>query len=127
MSFGLSFYLCISDREVEIRSARVSRIGIMAKDFTTVDTSPRSKHIFQDSVNSVSSVVEMYIITSERGNMKCRKCNQPAVINMRQHKMALCAAHFLAWLTEQTQRFIEKYQMFTPRDKILVAVSGGKD
>jgi len=59
--------------------------------------------------------------------MKCRKCNQPAVINMRQHKMALCAAHFLAWLTEQTQRFIEKYQMFTPRDKILVAVSGGKD
>jgi tRNA-5-methyluridine54 2-sulfurtransferase len=49
------------------------------------------------------------------------------VINMRQHKMALCAAHFLAWIPDQTQRFIAKYQMFTPHDKILVAVSGGKD
>jgi uncharacterized protein (TIGR00269 family) len=59
--------------------------------------------------------------------MKCRKCDQPAVINMRQHKLALCEEHFLDWIPEQTQRFIEKYRMFTPADRILVAVSGGKD
>ena len=59
--------------------------------------------------------------------MKCRTCGQTAIINMRQHKLALCRAHFLEWLPEQTQRFIKKYQMFTPQDKILVAVSGGKD
>lgn len=64
---------------------------------------------------------------SAGGDMKCRKCNKPAVINLRQHKMALCAAHFLDWIPDQTQRFIKKYQMFTPHDKILVAVSGGKD
>jgi tRNA-5-methyluridine54 2-sulfurtransferase len=46
---------------------------------------------------------------------------------MRQHKLALCDEHFLEWVPEQTQRFIEKYKMFTPDERILVAVSGGKD
>ena len=59
--------------------------------------------------------------------MKCRKCGATAAINMRQHKLALCADHFLEWVPEQTQRFVEKYKMFTLEDKILVAVSGGKD
>ena len=59
--------------------------------------------------------------------MKCRKCGEKAVINMRQHKLALCREHFLAWVPEQTQRFIEKYRMFGPDDRILAAVSGGKD
>ena len=59
--------------------------------------------------------------------MKCRKCGREAVINMRQHKLALCDEHFLEWVPEQTQRFVEKYKMFTPQDRVLVAVSGGKD
>lgn len=59
--------------------------------------------------------------------MKCRKCDQRAVIHMRQHKLPLCKEHFLAWIPEQTQRAIETYQMFQPEDRILVAVSGGKD
>ena len=46
---------------------------------------------------------------------------------MRQHKLALCKEHFLTWFPEQTQRFIEKYHMFGYQDRILVAVSGGKD
>lgn len=59
--------------------------------------------------------------------MKCRKCGERAVLNMRQHKLALCADHFAEWIPEQTQRFIEKYKMFGPDDRVLVAVSGGKD
>jgi uncharacterized protein (TIGR00269 family) len=46
---------------------------------------------------------------------------------MRQHKLALCKEHYLEWLPEQTARFIKKYRMFEPDEKILVAVSGGKD
>jgi len=59
--------------------------------------------------------------------MKCRVCGQKAVVNMRQHKLALCKDHFLEWIPEQTERFIEKYKMFTREEKVLVAVSGGKD
>lgn len=46
---------------------------------------------------------------------------------MRQHKLALCKDHFLDWVLEQTERNIRKYSLFSKKDRILVAVSGGKD
>jgi len=49
------------------------------------------------------------------------------VINMRQHRLGLCGEHFLEWVPQVVQRAIEKYEMFTPEDRVLVAVSGGKD
>jgi tRNA-5-methyluridine54 2-sulfurtransferase len=59
--------------------------------------------------------------------MRCRHCIEPAAINMRQHKLALCETHFIAWVQGQTRRSIEKYRMFGADDRVLVAVSGGKD
>jgi len=59
--------------------------------------------------------------------MKCRKCGSKASVNMRQHKLALCKDHYLDWIPEQAERFIKKYEMFTREQRILVAVSGGKD
>ena len=59
--------------------------------------------------------------------MKCRKCAEKAVINMPQHHMGLCREHYLEWIPEQTARFIKKYGMFKTGEKVLVAVSGGKD
>ncbi|MGB3904454.1 MAG: ATP-binding protein [Anaerolineae bacterium] len=59
--------------------------------------------------------------------MKCRKCGGPAAVNMRQHRLALCGEHFTEWFISRTQRDIERYGMFAPEDRVLVAVSGGKD
>jgi uncharacterized protein (TIGR00269 family) len=59
--------------------------------------------------------------------MKCSKCGGLAVINLRQHRLRLCAEHFVEWFVRLTQRTIETYKMFAPEDKVLVAVSGGKD
>ena len=59
--------------------------------------------------------------------MKCRKCGRPAVFNMRHHKLALCEVHYPEWFVAQAQRAIKKYRMFGPDDRVLVAVSGGKD
>lgn len=59
--------------------------------------------------------------------MKCTKCGEKAAINLRHHKLALCKEHFLDWLPSQTERFIQKYRMFSQQEHILVAVSGGKD
>lgn len=60
--------------------------------------------------------------------MKCIKCGAKAVIHLRQHNtLALCKDDFLNWIPDQVQRFIEKYQMFRQKDRLLVAVSGGKD
>lgn len=60
-------------------------------------------------------------------SMKCRKCDERAAIRMRQHRLALCKDHYIEWFVEQTERAIKKYQMFTHHDRLLVAVSGGKD
>ncbi len=57
----------------------------------------------------------------------CHKCNQRAVIRMRQHRLSLCKHHYPQWFVEQTRRMIEKYAMLTPDERVLVAVSGGKD
>jgi uncharacterized protein (TIGR00269 family) len=58
---------------------------------------------------------------------RCRKCGAPPVINMPQHRLAFCGEHFPPWMVEQTERFIRKYSMFTRQDRLLAAVSGGKD
>jgi uncharacterized protein (TIGR00269 family) len=59
--------------------------------------------------------------------MKCQKCSERAAIRMRQHRLALCKTHYLDWFVEQTERAITKYHMFTREERVLVAVSGGKD
>jgi len=59
--------------------------------------------------------------------MKCKKCGTTAVINMRQHRLALCQHCFLEWVPQQVQRAVEKFEMFVPGERVLVAVSGGKD
>ena len=60
-------------------------------------------------------------------SMQCRHCDLKAVIYMRQHKLGVCKTHFIEWVRKQTERFIKKYRMFGEDDRILVAVSGGKD
>jgi uncharacterized protein (TIGR00269 family) len=59
--------------------------------------------------------------------MKCSKCGGLAVINMRQHRLRLCAEHFTEWFVSMTERAIQQFEMFQPTDRVLVAVSGGKD
>ncbi len=46
---------------------------------------------------------------------------------MRRHKLALCEDHYPEWFVAQTERAIKKHRMFGPDDRVLVAVSGGKD
>ncbi|MCI0476737.1 MAG: hypothetical protein L0Y55_10860, partial [Anaerolineales bacterium] len=46
---------------------------------------------------------------------------------MRHHKLSLCGEHYEEWVLAQTDRAIEKYKMFTRDERVLIAVSGGKD
>ena len=59
--------------------------------------------------------------------MKCRRCKAPAVVEIRRHNAAFCADCFLRHVREQVKRAIDGHDMFEPSDRILVAVSGGKD
>ena len=59
--------------------------------------------------------------------MKCIRCRGPAVIEIRRHNSAFCKEHFNEHVLRQVQRAIDDEKMFGPDDRILVAVSGGKD
>jgi tRNA-5-methyluridine54 2-sulfurtransferase len=59
--------------------------------------------------------------------MKCRRCRAPAVIEIRRHNAAFCRGCFLHVFRSQVDRAIEHHGMFAESDRILVAVSGGKD
>jgi tRNA-5-methyluridine54 2-sulfurtransferase len=59
--------------------------------------------------------------------MRCQHCDEVAVISMPQHRLKLCEDHFPVWVERRVARTIESFQMFSPDDRLLVAVSGGKD
>jgi uncharacterized protein (TIGR00269 family) len=59
--------------------------------------------------------------------MKCRRCRGPAVIDIRRHNAAFCRDCFLHHCREQVRKAIDEYDMFEPGERVLVAVSGGKD
>jgi tRNA-5-methyluridine54 2-sulfurtransferase len=59
--------------------------------------------------------------------MKCRRCRGPAVIELRRHNAGFCADCFLHHCREQVRKTIEEFRMIAPGERVLVAVSGGKD
>jgi len=59
--------------------------------------------------------------------VKCRRCRAPALIDVRRHNAAFCADCFTHHCREQVRRAIDDFDMVQPGERILVAVSGGKD
>jgi len=59
--------------------------------------------------------------------VKCRVCRGPAVIDVRRHNANFCEEHFLRLCRDQVERAIKQHRMLSSGDRILVAVSGGKD
>ena len=59
--------------------------------------------------------------------MKCQVCRGPAVIDIRRHNANFCPEHFLRLCRDQTSKAIDDFSMLEPDDRVLVAVSGGKD
>ncbi|MEZ5216813.1 MAG: ATP-binding protein [Ilumatobacteraceae bacterium] len=59
--------------------------------------------------------------------MKCRVCREPAIIDLPRHNANFCAEHFLQLCRRQVTKAIEDHDMIAAGDRILVAVSGGKD
>jgi len=59
--------------------------------------------------------------------MKCTVCRGPAVIDLRRHNANFCGDHFLKFCRDQVAKAIDDHAMVAPGERVLVAVSGGKD
>ena len=78
------------------------------------------------------------VISGGAGPMRCFVCRGTAVIEEPRHRSAWCGAHFLDHVHGQVRKAIDaprgaswnaddRERMFSYADRILVAVSGGKD
>jgi len=59
--------------------------------------------------------------------MKCKFCEKEAYIKLYHPKMPLCREHFIEYFERKVRRTIERYKLFKKDERILVAISGGKD
>ncbi len=59
--------------------------------------------------------------------MRCKVCRSPAAVEVRRHNAAFCHEHFLRHCREQVNRAIDDHKMIVPGERVLTAVSGGKD
>ena len=58
---------------------------------------------------------------------KCFYCNRPSIVYLRYANLRLCEKHFVKFVEDRVRKTIERYKMIKENDKVLVAVSGGKD
>ena len=59
--------------------------------------------------------------------MKCKVCRGHAVVDVRRHNAGFCKDHFVEHVRNQVAKTVKEFSMFSPEDRLLIAVSGGKD
>jgi tRNA(Ile)-lysidine synthase TilS/MesJ len=59
--------------------------------------------------------------------MKCRRCGEVAQVALPSHHTGFCPSCFLDFFRGQVERAIRRHRMFGKDERVLVAVSGGKD
>jgi uncharacterized protein (TIGR00269 family) len=59
--------------------------------------------------------------------MKCKVCRHHAVVDVRRHNAAFCSGHFVDHVRNQVVRAVKEFHMLRGTERVLVAVSGGKD
>jgi uncharacterized protein (TIGR00269 family) len=59
--------------------------------------------------------------------VKCVRCKAKPEVYLRAHNAAFCRPCFVGWFQRQVERAIAAEHMCTPGERVLVAVSGGKD
>lgn len=59
--------------------------------------------------------------------VRCSICGKPGVYVSKISRKAYCKKHFLEYFDKKVRRTIRKYRMFSEKEHIIIAVSGGKD
>ena len=59
--------------------------------------------------------------------MRCHSCRAPANVEIRRSRTAYCARCYPDWFRGQVQERIAHERMFRRDDRLLIAISGGKD
>ncbi len=58
---------------------------------------------------------------------KCDKCEKESVITLTYGPHKFCEKHFVDFFENRIRKTIRKYNLIAPQEKLLIALSGGKD
>ncbi|MBW3605820.1 MAG: tRNA(Ile)-lysidine synthetase [Actinobacteria bacterium] len=84
--------------------------------------------ITKDHVLADDAEVEVRpVISGGAGPASCHACERTSVIEVRRHRSSYCAEHFVDHVRNQVRTAIDHLGMISYDERILVAVSGGKD
>src|SRR5438034_4486802 len=121
------------DREVDLAGARPVR-SVLAELSIDPDTvlviRERNLLTREDWLEERDEIEVRPVISGGAGGgnrMKCRRCKGRALIELRRHNAAFCRDCFLHYVHEQVRRAVKDHDMLDASDRVLVAVSGGKD
>ncbi|HXY72006.1 MAG TPA: ATP-binding protein [Actinomycetota bacterium] len=122
------------DRDVDVAGARRVR-EVLAELSVDPDTvlviRERTLLTREDWLDEADEVEVRPVISGGArrtgGPMRCRRCKQPAVVELRRHNAAFCHDCFFHYVREQVRRAIKDHEMLAPGERVMVAVSGGKD
>jgi tRNA-5-methyluridine54 2-sulfurtransferase len=118
-------------REVEVQAP--TPVKVMLRD---LDIDPETVLVIrgedlltrEDVVRADDQIEIRPVISGGAVNSaKCRRCRGKAVIELQRHNAAFCKDCFFHFFREQVRRAIEHEEMLSETDRVLVAVSGGKD
>jgi len=59
--------------------------------------------------------------------MKCNYCSNEAVYHRKISNEFVCKTHFIKTVEKKIRKTVRKFSMFSPKDKVVVGLSGGKD
>ncbi len=59
--------------------------------------------------------------------MKCQYCSKEAVYHRKISNEYICKNHFCLTVEKKIRKTVRKYKMFSPQQKVVVGLSGGKD
>lgn len=84
--------------------------------------------VTKDAVLPADAEVEVRpVISGGAGPARCHACARTSVIEIARNRAAYCPEHFIDHVRSQVREAIDRHRMMSYDDRILVAVSGGKD
>jgi uncharacterized protein (TIGR00269 family) len=120
------------DREVEVRGPRRVRelLSELAIDPDTVLVIRDRTLVMREEHLEDADLVEIRPVISggSRGSpTKCKRCRGAAMVEIRRHNAAFCRDCFIHHIRQQVERTIKAFDMLERENRVLIAVSGGKD
>lgn len=117
------------------RTEEVAGPATVAEVLSRLDINPETVLVIHDGtlvtagqrLDDDAEIEIRPVISGGAGRARCHACKAPAVLEIPRNRAAYCPEHVVDHVRGQVRHAIDRHRMMSYDDRILVAVSGGKD